>query len=267
MMSHRPSSLQSALGRQLVAGLQHVNDGAGGDLVHVLLILLGGAWQEREGAVVYRDDVPDAEEPSGVCSLEGAHYHLVADRQESEVRAVELPDQLHVAEDGGVSRVVELEAALELDYVAHRFAGVDHAAVVQGDARGVEGVGRRDLDPSDLNRAAFLDRYRVLDAHALEVGEDLEVRNGPGAGLSHERLYIREVIEVPVGDQDGIERTHALELVRGLGVLGKNRVYDDLRVTRSREPEGRVPQVGDPGPAQHVFHCLPPSVSFNSLPS
>src|SRR5215208_3917918 len=97
----------------------------------VLLELLGGTWQEREGPVVDRDDVLDAEEPGCVGSLERAHNDLVADGQECDVGVVELADQSHVAEDGCVAGVVELEAALELDNVAHRLAGVDVAAVVE----------------------------------------------------------------------------------------------------------------------------------------
>jgi hypothetical protein len=80
----------------------------------MVLELLGGAGEEREGPVVYRDDVVDAQKANGVGGLEGAHHDGVADWQKREVGAVEFADQLHVAEDGGVARVVELEAALEL---------------------------------------------------------------------------------------------------------------------------------------------------------
>jgi hypothetical protein len=126
----------------------------------------------------------------GVRRLVGARRHLVADRQEGQVRAVELDDQLHVAEDTGVPGVVELEAALELDDVAQRLAAVDQAAVVEGDGRGVEGVGRCHLDAADLTRSALLDRHRVLHALALEVGEDLEVGDRRCACLSLQRQHV-----------------------------------------------------------------------------
>src|SRR5918998_2783549 len=158
-----------ALRGQVIAGLHDVDGGAGGDLVYVLLELLRGSWHEGEGPVVDRDDVPHAEEAGGVGGLVGTHHHLVADGQEGDVRAVELPDQLHVAEDSGVPGVVDPEAALELYDVTHRLAGVDHGAVVQGDGRGVEGVGRGYLDPTCPDGAALLYGHRVLDALMLEI--------------------------------------------------------------------------------------------------
>src|SRR3712207_2227967 len=96
---------------------------------------------------------------------------------------VELPDKLHVAEDRGVARVVEAEPALELDDVPHRLAAVDQGPVLGLEARGVEGVGRRDLYAADLGRPALLDGLTVLYALPLQVGEDLEVRDHVCAGL------------------------------------------------------------------------------------
>src|SRR5918994_1200994 len=172
-----------ALRSQIVTGFHDVDlevwDEGGG----VLLKLLRGARHEREGPVVHRDDVLYAEEPGRVGRLERAHHYLVADGQQGEVRVVDLPNQAHVAEDRSVARVVQLEATLELDDVAHRLATVDVAAVVELYARGVEGVGRRHLEAADLDRAALLYRHGVLDPLPLQIGEDLEVGDSPRAGL------------------------------------------------------------------------------------
>src|SRR5215212_2332183 len=79
-------------------------------------------------------------------------------------------DELHLAENGGVAGVVDLEAALELQDVPAGLAGVDDGPVLFGDARGVDGVGRGDLDPADLGGAALLHRHHVLDTLAHQVG-------------------------------------------------------------------------------------------------
>src|SRR5215217_7487064 len=142
--------------------------------------------------------------------------------------------------------MVEPEPALELDDVAYWLARVDVAAVVELYARGVEGVGRRHLDAAYLGRAALLDRHGVLDPLPLQVGEDLEIRDRRGPRLPHQRLDIREMVEVAVGYQDGVELADVLQVVRGLGVLRKERIYDDLPASRRYKPERRVPEVGDP---------------------
>src|SRR5215213_1532310 len=120
--------------------------------------------------------------------------------------------------------MVQPESALELDDVAHRLSGVDVAAVVELNARGVVGVGRGHFEAADLDRAALLDRH--------------------GPRLPHEGLDIGEVVEVAVGYQDGIELTDVLQVLRGLGIFRKEGIYDDLPAARRYEPERRVPEVG-----------------------
>src|SRR4028119_445736 len=102
---------------------------------------------------------------------------------EGKVGMGDLADKLHVAEDGGVARVVEAEAALELDHVTHRLPAADQGPVLRLDAGGVEGVRRRDLYAADLGRPALLYRLAVLDALPLQIREDFEVRDQVRARL------------------------------------------------------------------------------------
>src|SRR3954453_13659562 len=104
----------------------------------MLLEFFGRAGEDRHHvlAVVHWDDVLHAEEPGSVGGLQGTHREPVADGQERQVRAVEFADESHVAEEGGVAGVVELEPALELDHVAERFSAVDRAPVVEGEGGG-----------------------------------------------------------------------------------------------------------------------------------
>src|SRR5215210_4069713 len=229
------------------------------DSGEVILELLRRAGEEREGPIVDGHDVPYAQEASGVGGFEGAHDDLVADRQQGEVGTVDLTYKAHVAEDGGVARMVELEPALELQDVPDGLASVHDCPVLFGYARRVEGVNHGDPDPADLGGAALLHWHPVLDALSLHVGEDLEIRHHQRPGLLRDRYGVGEVIEVAVSDKHGIELPDLLQILWGLGIVGQERVYEDLLVPGGYEPEGCMSEVGDPDSAEHVVHGLPPS--------
>jgi hypothetical protein len=110
----------------------------------------------------------------------------------------------------------------------------------------VEGVGRGHLDPPDLRGATLLYRHRVLYALALEVAEDLEVRHRQRAGLLRHGDGVLEVVEVAVGYEHRVELADLLQLFGGLGIVGQEWIYQYLLATSGDEPEGRVPEVGDP---------------------
>ena len=187
--------------------------------------------------------------------LEGAHDGPVADWQEGKVRTVELADELHVTENGGVACVVEPEATIELQDITYGITSVDNGSILLRDAGGVEGMGRSDLDSTNLLGGRALHNWHpVLDPLALEIGEDLEVRHYGRSGLLREGYDVVEVIEVPVGDEDRVELPDLLEVLRGLGIISQPGVYDDLLASWSCKPEGRMPKVGDPGPAKHLVH-------------
>ncbi len=74
--------------------------------------------------------------PYGVSGLFRPHGEKAPDAHEREVRLVELPNERHIAEDGGVSRVIDLEAVLHLDHVANG----DPGSSALSDGGGVVGV-------------------------------------------------------------------------------------------------------------------------------
>ena len=203
---------------------------------------------EQEGPVVDRDDVPDAQEPGGVGGLVRAHHHLLpmGRRARSAGRA---PRSAACRRRPGVPRVVELEAALELDHVPQGLAAVDEAAVVEGYARGVEGMGRGYLDAPDL----YACRPSGSASRSLRPVSAGRRRSRswrpPGAGLPQERHHVREVVEVAVGDEHGVQLADPLQLVRSLGLSvrkGSMMICSPPAVTNL---ECRVSEVGDPGAA------------------
>src|SRR5215211_2934917 len=98
-------------------------------------------------------------------------------------------------------------------------------------------MGRGHLDAADLGATALHYRLCVLHSLSLQVTHDLEVGDRPRARLPGERLHVVEVVEVAVGNEHGIQLTHALQVFGGMRVIGQEGVYDDLLATSCDEPE------------------------------
>ena len=64
----------------------------------------------------------DLKQPNRVRGLKGAHGKEVADRQERQLRSIQVTEQSHVAEEPGVSCSVHREAIFQGDYVSCWFA-------------------------------------------------------------------------------------------------------------------------------------------------
>src|SRR2546425_836924 len=138
------------------AGLEDL-DLEAGDVARFLTQGFGRAGEDRERSVVHGHDVLYAEEAYGVGGFTRTHGIEIADGQTGHVRAVEFADELHVAENSGITGVVQREAAGHANDVAGRFAGVDPHAIVFDRAR-MEGVGHDDFEVADPLRAAFAHR-------------------------------------------------------------------------------------------------------------
>ena len=80
--------------------------------------------QDRERAVVERDDVLHAEQLHGQRRRRRVHREVPTDRQHGEIRVVQVADQRHVAEDLRVAGVIDAVAILELHDEARRIAEI-----------------------------------------------------------------------------------------------------------------------------------------------
>src|SRR5829696_8952955 len=96
----------------------------------------------------------------------------------------------------------------------------------------------------------------------MEIGRDLEVRDHRRSGLLCQRNDVRKVVEVAVGNEYRVQMPDLLVLLRRHGVVGQEGVYDDLLGPGGCYPEGRVPEVGYPGPTKHLVHFLPPFIGL-----
>ena len=159
----------------------------------------------------------DAEQLERHGGLAWAHREVVADRQDRDVRLVDAPDQLHVAEDARVAREVELRPVLDLDHEACRLAEI--GAVVR--ARRMLRVGERDLDSVGLHCAALVRRVRDVLGEPLpgKPVSDLDDRDDVGIVLLREVEGAAHMVGVTMCDSDQVDPLGLLLSVRALRVL------------------------------------------------
>ena len=82
------------------------------------LQLVGRAGQRRERAVVHRHHLAHAEQLARLRRRRRIHRVVIADRQERDLRRVELADQPHVAEERRVAGEVDRAAVFQADHEA-----------------------------------------------------------------------------------------------------------------------------------------------------
>ena len=214
------------------------------------------AGEDRERAVVGRDDLLHAEQLGGLGRLEGPHRVEVADREHRRVRRVELADQGHVAEHARVAGDVDLEPVLERDNESGRLAHVDDRAVLLAEARRVVGVGHRHAQALGLGRSALVHPDAVLEALHLEVVDHLEHADDRlRLLLRREPEHVGGVVGVAVRQEHHVHRAGVGG--RGLRVPGEPRVDEDALSSGRLEQPGCVAEPGQPCAVQgHAITLL-----------
>lgn len=209
--------------------------------------------QQREGPVMHRHHLLDAEPFRRFSGRLRAHGEVVADREKRDLGAVEFADQPHVAEERRVAGEVHLEAAVEPEHVPHRLAQVDRAPILHETATVIR-VHHRHVNPGDALRAAFVHGADVLDSLLLEPGAQLEDAHDGRPGRPGHGHQVADVIEMPVGGQDEIGFVDFLVLRRTRRVLRQPRVQHEALAARRGQQERSVPQPRDrqcPGCCRH----------------
>src|SRR5262249_30173296 len=161
------------------------------------------------------DDFARADETAGEGGLAGTHGVEIADGKKGELGAIEFLEKLHVGEDVGIAGEVEGAIVGETENVARRLAAIDHFAVIE-EAATVDGVGHGDGDVANLLRAALVHGAGVGDAFRLEPVGGLKNGNHFGGEFPGDGNGVVDVVEVAVGDADGIDAVDGV----GLGIAG-----------------------------------------------
>src|SRR4051794_17496182 len=84
-------------------------------LAHKFLQLLRSSGERGESAEMHGNDRLGTQQSARVGSLTRAHGVVVADGDHGDVRLVELANDVHVAEDVGVTGVVDLHVVLKMN--------------------------------------------------------------------------------------------------------------------------------------------------------
>jgi dienelactone hydrolase len=135
---------------------------------HQLAQLLRPPGERRERAEVHRDHLARAKQFARQRGLARAHGEQVADRQNRQLRMVELFDQVHVRKHVGIAGEIERAAIGEVQHVTRRLAAVDDLAVVQNPAA-MHRVGHGHRRLAHFLRAALVHGPDV--GHALGLSQ------------------------------------------------------------------------------------------------
>ncbi len=202
--------------------------------------------QERKRPVVARDAAADAEELERDGRLLRPHRVVVADRQDGDVRLVDPPDQLHVAEDARVAGEVELRPVLHLDDEPGGLARVRARPEQLLECLASVSV---ILMPSPLDRAALVGRLgRPSGARASLAGEPARAAP-PGRSPGSSNRCASSTVSPTWSSWPWVSaiRSIALGLLLALGALRvpEPRIDVDALAARRVDAEARVPEPGD----------------------
>src|ERR1019366_4250920 len=123
----------------------------------------------------------------------------IADGQHRDLGRIEIVDDLHIAEHGGVAGVIEPHSAGQLENIAAGLAAVHDAAIVVLNAAGVHGVRHCNLDAGDGLRPALVHGGDLLGALLTHPGAELKDPDHDGVVLFGNLHGVADVVHVTVG--------------------------------------------------------------------
>src|SRR6266702_4791673 len=137
------------------------------------------------------------EQAAGIGGLFRTHGKHVADGQYAQIWLVQFPDDGHVAEDVGVSGMVDLEAVCEFNHEATGFAAADGLVSVFNGA-GMIGVDHGDHDVSHWLRATLVHGSDVFRALLLRPHTKLIYADNFGVMLLGQFNGVAKMVTVAV---------------------------------------------------------------------
>lgn len=188
--------------------------------------------------------------------LPRSHGGPVPDGQAAQIGRVEFGDEPHVAENGRISRVVKAFAVLEGENQA---AGLARVLEVRPVGAPVKGVGERELDAAEIDRAVL--------SHGCGVGSQIVfgVYGADEVHVARHRAWIRlengdhvaRMVEMAVREADEVRLLRGLEFRRADGVFLEPGVDVDALAPVRLYQKRRLSMKYQPG--AHVF-AMPPKL-------
>ena len=140
--------------------------------------------------------------------------------------------------------MVEGVAGVRLDDITAGIAAVDHALTVD-DARRVHGPGHRHAATRHVDRAADVHLGQILDTLGRQPVADLGVGHHRSGSVRECQLYrVGDVVEMAMGDQQGIDSGQFLDLCRTAGVVDP-RIDQHHFAARQIAAQGRMAEIGE----------------------
>src|SRR5579885_2485923 len=232
------------LSAQTFARMQRVNLQPR-DVVSFRGQLLGRSSQHGKRRIVHRNHVLHAQQANRKRCLARPHCEDVADRQASDVGFVDLPDEFHVAKNGGVTRVIQRHAAGQPHDIAARFPCVQPFAGVL-DGIGVKRVGHRNVEIANLLRAAFVAGKR-LRAGPLRFQPEVRFkrRHHFRFVLFGQSEQVTQMVRMAVRQEDGIQPRQLLQVLRAARIRVNPGIDEGKLPAGCLQAKGAVPEIGD----------------------
>src|SRR5215471_5258122 len=234
------------------------------EILDTLLQVLGRSCQQWESSKMHGNHHPWLQQPTSIRGFARPHGKHVSDWEHGHVRAIELVDDLHVAENVRVSGMIDLDSVLELNHIPAWLAAVNDLAVVF-DAAGVVGMDHRHGDVAYLLRAPFVHGHDLLRAFPGHPEAELVHANYLGVMFLRQLYGIADMVAVTVSAEHYINRVK-LFLVRGRCWIAHDPgVDDDFLAARRFDQKRRVPEPGEFDSVQ--FHARSSQRTKGSSPA
>src|SRR6266481_5664562 len=90
----------------------------------------GPPGERRKRSVVHGYHMLHVEQTDRESGLTRPHREAVSDWQQREAGSVQVADDFHIAEDGGIAGVVNRQSSRQADNVSARFAAINHLVAI-----------------------------------------------------------------------------------------------------------------------------------------
>jgi len=177
-------------------------------------------------------------------ALRRIHRVDAADAQARDVRLPPLTDDLHVAEDHRVTRVIEARAVLQRNNIAACFTPIEDLIAIRNTAA-MHRVCHGHFDAIALDRAAFIKADDVLYALFVEPGDGLKNADCSGVVLGGQTQCIADMIEVWVGDEQRVDLSWIFEARWTDWILLEPRVDDPVFAALRFDRKAGLPTEGN----------------------
>jgi hypothetical protein len=158
---------------------------------------------------MHRHDLPNPQQFARESRAGRSHSETVADRQESDLGRVQLPDETHVAKNRRIASEINRQAVLEAKHVTDWLAEIHWLCRLDPTAAMLR-TNHCDVNTLKIQCPPFVHWVQFLKPLSFEPPAYFLSRDDRRCGVSGNLHRITDVINVPVRDQDKIGLANSL---------------------------------------------------------